>query len=570
MRIKPGKQPLAVTRKGGAAAASLSAQFNGAGARLTVCPKGSAGGDLITVRVSPGTFRALGAAPRQRVLVQEDNGKKGDSAGVRVGRLLPSNALESEQLLLPAAWMVGQAGAANPALQAADPPIPPGTRVLLRALSDELFCVAAATAVPAAAATDDTTSAATAPQQPLACLIVPVLKMLLCGRVFSVRAGAAASSVSVTAEVLGRAYRYDVSWMVEARREEALYAFSEETALAVEAEVEMDAAAASAASAEKETCDVVGAADILAWAGDADAADATRGVVYHGAHGVGKSFAVEGVVRTLKKRGWQTCVHRSGCLPPSPAAEEVLRRYAEGGIRGNLVVTLDEMTACVQANASASSEAGHLESRLCEALDGVRGGSGGRRGGKLLVLGVAASPADVPATLRRQGRMSVEVEVAAPCNAGERAALFESILFNNGWTAVQIAAVGEGVKEMSASTHGFLAADLLSVYTMAEARCRKDGVLEGLFDAAHIVEAARHVRPSSLKSLEVSIPCVRWTDVGGQQEAKRLLAECVEWPLKYAEMFSLLSLKPPSGILLYGPPGCSKVCCACATASAHV
>lgn len=32
----------------------------------------------------------------------------------------------------------------------------------------------------------------------------------------------------------------------------------------------------------------------------------------------------------------------------------------------------------------------------------------------------------------------------------------------------------------------------------------------------------------------------------------------MEWPLLYKDSFSRLGLKPPRGILLYGPPGCSK------------
>ena len=36
------------------------------------------------------------------------------------------------------------------------------------------------------------------------------------------------------------------------------------------------------------------------------------------------------------------------------------------------------------------------------------------------------------------------------------------------------------------------------------------------------------------------------------------LRRAVEWPLRYRETFVRLGLRPPRGILLYGPPGCSK------------
>ena len=39
---------------------------------------------------------------------------------------------------------------------------------------------------------------------------------------------------------------------------------------------------------------------------------------------------------------------------------------------------------------------------------------------------------------------------------------------------------------------------------------------------------------------------------------KKRLQEAVEWPLKFPDAFKRLGITPPKGILLYGPPGCSK------------
>jgi SpoVK/Ycf46/Vps4 family AAA+-type ATPase len=41
----------------------------------------------------------------------------------------------------------------------------------------------------------------------------------------------------------------------------------------------------------------------------------------------------------------------------------------------------------------------------------------------------------------------------------------------------------------------------------------------------------------------------------------------VEWPLKYPELFLGMNLPPPRGVLLYGPPGCSKTLMAKALAT---
>lgn len=36
------------------------------------------------------------------------------------------------------------------------------------------------------------------------------------------------------------------------------------------------------------------------------------------------------------------------------------------------------------------------------------------------------------------------------------------------------------------------------------------------------------------------------------------LQEAVEWPQKHPEALERLGARPPGGVLLFGPPGCSK------------
>ncbi len=60
---------------------------------------------------------------------------------------------------------------------------------------------------------------------------------------------------------------------------------------------------------------------------------------------------------------------------------------------------------------------------------------------------------------------------------------------------------------------------------------------------------------------------VLWSDIGGQAAAKQALREAVEWPLKHPEAFVRMGIRPPRGLLLYGPPGCSKTMMAKALAT---
>jgi len=83
----------------------------------------------------------------------------------------------------------------------------------------------------------------------------------------------------------------------------------------------------------------------------------------------------------------------------------------------------------------------------------------------------------------------------------------------------------------------------------------------------HFREALKEVEPSALREVFTEIPNVKWEDVGGLEEIKKILKETIEWPLKYPELFEKAKTKPPKGILLYGVPGSGKTLLAKAVAS---
>ncbi|XP_027350489.1 calmodulin-interacting protein 111 isoform X2 [Abrus precatorius] len=79
--------------------------------------------------------------------------------------------------------------------------------------------------------------------------------------------------------------------------------------------------------------------------------------------------------------------------------------------------------------------------------------------------------------------------------------------------------------------------------------------------------ARMKIRPSAMREVILEVPKVNWEDVGGQKEVKAQLMEAVEWPQKHHDAFSRIGTRPPMGVLMFGPPGCSKTLMARAVAS---
>ena len=61
-----------------------------------------------------------------------------------------------------------------------------------------------------------------------------------------------------------------------------------------------------------------------------------------------------------------------------------------------------------------------------------------------------------------------------------------------------------------------------------------------------------------LHEFTAKVEKVKYSDIGGYEEVKQRIKTVIEMPLRNPEKFKQLGIKPSRGILLYGPPGCSK------------
>lgn len=64
-----------------------------------------------------------------------------------------------------------------------------------------------------------------------------------------------------------------------------------------------------------------------------------------------------------------------------------------------------------------------------------------------------------------------------------------------------------------------------------------------------------------------SLDEVGYDDIGGVRKQLAQIREMIELPLRHPQLFKTLGVKPPRGVLLYGPPGSGKTLIARAVAN---
>ena len=251
-------------------------------------------------------------------------------------------------------------------------------------------------------------------------------------------------------------------------------------------------------------------------------------------------------------------------------SEERLREvFNEAQENAPSIIFIDEIDAIAPKREEVKGE---VERRIVAQLLALMDGLKAR--GQVVVIAATNLPDLIDPALRRGGRFDREIEIGIPDTKG-RLQIFQ--IHTRGMPLAD----DVDLEEYARTTHGFVGADIALLAKEAAMHALRRVIpqikIEEEIPAEIIeqlrvtnedfIEAHKHVEPSAMREVLVEVPDVKWEDVGGLEDVKQELAEAVEWPLKYPEVFSSLDTKPPRGILLFGPPGTGKTLLAKAVAN---
>ena len=288
-----------------------------------------------------------------------------------------------------------------------------------------------------------------------------------------------------------------------------------------------------------------------------------KGVLLHGPPGTGKTLIAKAVA------------NESGAHFVSLAGPEIFSKWY-GQTEQNLrkvfddaeknapaIIFIDEIDAIAPKRENVTGEVERRTvSQLLTLMDGLKSR------GRVIVIAATNRVNSLDPALRRSGRFDREIEVPVPDKKGRK----EILQIHTRYMPLEKEIDLDKLAEV---TYGYVGADIAglakeaamhalrrvipTISSLKEDEAIPKEILEKLKVKKEDFDyALRMVQPSAMREVLIEIPKVKWNEVGGLDEVKQALKEAVQWPLENPKCFKTLGIRPPRGVLLYGPPGCGK------------
>jgi len=297
-----------------------------------------------------------------------------------------------------------------------------------------------------------------------------------------------------------------------------------------------------------------------------------KGILLHGPPGCGKTLLAKAVAN---EAGANFFVINGPEIISKfyGQSEENLRKIFEDAEKNApSIIFIDEVDAIAPKREEVH---GDVEKRVVSQLLTLMDGLKAR--GKVIVIAATNIPNAIDPALRRPGRFDREIEIGVPNKEGRKEILE---IHTRGMPLSDKV----NLDHLAEVTYGYVGADIAALTKEAAMNAlrrvlpsiteiKKDSPLpEDILKKLVVTDedfnhALKVVEPSAMREVLIEVPKVRWEDIGGLEDVKKLLKESVEWPLKHPEAFDRMGIRPVKGILLYGPPGCGKTLLAKAVAN---
>jgi ribosome biogenesis ATPase len=328
-----------------------------------------------------------------------------------------------------------------------------------------------------------------------------------------------------------------------------------------------------------------------------------RGVLLHGPPGCGKTmianaFAAEIGVSFIPLSAPSLVAGMSG------ESEKKIRDVFEEAKRmAPCLVFIDEIDVIMGKRESAQRE---MEKRIvAQMLTCMDDMALEKTGGKpVIIIAATNRPDSLDPALRRAGRFNKEINLGVP-NEIAREKILRAL------TKKLTLPEDFDYRTLAKRTPGFVGADLNDVVSVAGTEAMKrmmealkqrsatamdldeeepseepetsaalvilrslvshagEPLPDGDFSITYndFLAAVPKVQPSAKREGFATIPDTTWSHIGALHEVRKQLEMAIVEPIKRPELFARVGITAPTGVLLWGPPGCGKTLLAKAVAN---
>ena len=320
-----------------------------------------------------------------------------------------------------------------------------------------------------------------------------------------------------------------------------------------------------------------------------------RGILLHGPPGCGKTmianaFAAELGVPFIAISAPSIVSGMSG------ESEKALRDHFEEAKKvAPCLVFIDEIDAITPKRESAQREMEkRIVAQLLTCMDDLRGKA-------VIVIAATNRPDSLDPALRRGGRFDKEINLGVPSEA-----VREQIL--RALTRDMVFSGTLDFRQLAKLTPGFVGADLNDLVSTAGSAAIKRFLdtmkyeagnmdvdkdtapaSETVLELRQLIKRAKEpplvgataisigyddflialpkIQPSSKREGFATIPDTTWADIGALRPVREELLTAIVEPIRSPEKYERVGITAPTGVLLWGPPGCGKTLLAKAVAN---